>query len=77
MLGKCLDAPLGAAAGSKVQIWDCNGGSNQRWSFNSNGTISSASSGLCLDVSGAATANGSVVILWNCAGAANQRWNRV
>jgi len=77
VLGKCLDAPLGAAAGSKVQVWDCNGGSNQRWNFNSNGTISSVSSGLCLDVSGAATANGSTVILWNCVGAANQRWNRV
>ncbi len=76
VLGKCLDAPLNAAAGSKVQIWDCNGGSNQRWNFNSNGTVSSVSSGLCLDVSGAASANGATVILWTCTAAANQRWNR-
>jgi len=76
-LGKCLDAPLGAGAGSKVQIWDCNGGSNQRWTFNANATISSVSSGLCLDVSGAATANGTVAILWTCTAAANQRWTRV
>jgi len=76
-LGKCLDAPIGAAAGSKVQIWDCNGGTNQRWTLNSNGTISSVSSGLCLDVNGAGTANGTLVILWTCTAAANQRWNRV
>jgi alpha-galactosidase len=75
-LGKCLDAPLNAAAGSKVQIWDCNGGANQRWTHNSNGTITGQQSGLCLDVSGALTANGTQVILWQCTGAANQRWTR-
>lgn len=75
-LGKCLDSPTNATAGSKVQTWDCTGAANQRWTFNSNGTISNAASGLCLDVSGAATANGSPVILWTCTGAANQRWTR-
>lgn len=76
-LGKCLDAPLGAAAGSKVQIWDCTGAANQRWNLNTNGTISNAASGLCLDVSGNGTANGTPVILWTCTSAANQRWTRV
>jgi len=75
-LGKCLDAPTNATAGSKVQIWDCNGGANQRWNLNTNGTISSAQSGLCLDVKGNATANGTLVILWTCTAAANQRWTR-
>ncbi|MEU5907308.1 alpha-galactosidase [Micromonospora sp. NPDC047467] len=75
-LGKCLDAPLNASAGAKVQIWDCNGGANQRWTVNANGTISNAQSGLCLDVSNAATANGTPVILWTCTGAANQRWTQ-
>ena len=32
--------------------------------------------GLCLDVTGAATANGTLVGLWTCNGAANQRWTR-
>ncbi|GAA4250510.1 RICIN domain-containing protein [Dactylosporangium darangshiense] len=73
-LGKCLDAPTGATAGTKVQIWDCNGGTNQRWNLNANGTVSSVSSGLCLDVNANLTANGSAVILWTCTGAANQRW---
>ncbi|EWM12491.1 mannan endo-1,4-beta-mannosidase [Kutzneria sp. 744] len=31
-------------------------------------------SGLCLDVSGAATANGAPVVLWNCNGQGNQKW---
>jgi lysophospholipase L1-like esterase len=75
-LGKCLDAPLGSSAGSKVQIYDCSGAANQRWTFNSNGTISNAGSGLCLDVSGNATANNTPVILWTCTAAANQRWTR-
>jgi lysophospholipase L1-like esterase len=75
-LGKCLDAPLGATAGSKAQIWACNGGANQRWNLNTNSTISNAASGLCLDVSGNATANGTAVILWSCTSAANQRWTR-
>lgn len=75
-LGKCLDAPLNATAGAKVQLWDCNGGANQQWNLNSDGTVSSRQSGLCVDVNGNATANGTLVILWTCTGAANQRWTR-
>jgi lysophospholipase L1-like esterase len=75
-LGKCLDSPTGATAGAKAQLWDCTGGTNQRWNLNSNGTISNAQSGLCLDVYGNATANGTTVILWTCVASANQRWTR-
>jgi poly(3-hydroxybutyrate) depolymerase len=77
VMGKCLDAPPNAAAGTRVQIWDCNGGANQQWNVNSNGTISSVQTGLCLDVNGAGTANGTAVIVWNCHTGANQRWARV
>ena len=59
-----------------MQIWDCNGGTNQQWTLNANGTISGVQSGLCLDVNGNATANGTTVLLWTCTAAANQRWNR-
>jgi endo-1,4-beta-xylanase len=75
-MGKCLDVAPNAAAGTRVQIWDCHGGANQQWTFNSNGTISSAQTGLCLDVNGGASANGSAVIVWNCHGGTNQRWSR-
>ncbi|WP_374225371.1 endo-1,4-beta-xylanase [Micromonospora sp. C95] len=76
VMGKCLDVPNNAAAGTRVQIYDCHGGANQQWNVNSNGTISNAQTGLCLDVNGAATANGSAVIVWGCHGGANQRWAR-
>jgi len=75
--GKCLDAPLDAVAGSKVQLWECNGGTNQQWAVNTNGTVKSTSSGLCLDVYNNNTANGTATILWTCGSAANQRWARL
>lgn len=33
--GRCLDADLGTIGGqgTKVQVWDCSGGSNQQWFF--------------------------------------------
>ena len=74
--GKCLDAPTNATAGTKVQLWDCSGGTNQRWNLNTNGTISGAQSGLCLDVNGNATANGTTVLLWTCTARSNQLWTR-
>jgi len=76
VLGKCLDVAPNAAAGTRVQIWDCNGGANQQWNVNSNGTVSNAQTGLCLDVTGAGTANGTAVVVWGCHTAANQRWTR-
>ena len=76
-LGKCLDAPVGAAAGAKAQLWDCTGGANQQWTLNNDGTIRGGQSGLCLDVDHNLTANGSAVLLWTCTAAANQRWSRL
>jgi endo-1,4-beta-xylanase len=71
----CLDANnKGTTAGTKVIIWSCNGQSNQQWHVNSNGTITSALSGLCLDVTGSATSNGTLVELWTCNGGSNQHW---
>ena len=53
---KCLDAyDNRTTAGTKVEIWTCNGQTNQQWQVNSNGTITGVQSGLCLDVVGAAT----------------------
>ncbi|WIV56372.1 non-reducing end alpha-L-arabinofuranosidase family hydrolase [Amycolatopsis nalaikhensis] len=71
---KCLDAPTGATAGTRVQIWTCHGGANQQWRLNSDGTVAGVQSGLCLDVTGAGTANGTAVVLWTCHGGTNQRW---
>ena len=64
------------AAGTRVDIWDCNGGANQQWTLSSNGTVVGRESGLCLDVTGAGTANGTAVELWGCTGGSNQQWTR-
>jgi lysophospholipase L1-like esterase len=75
-VGKCLDSPTNATAGTKAQLWDCSGGTNQQRNLATDGTIRNVRSGLCLDVNGNATANGSAVILWTCTGGANQRWTQ-
>ena len=51
-----------------MDTWTCNGGANQQWNVNANGTITGVQSGLCLDVTGASTANGALVALWTCNG---------
>jgi hypothetical protein len=68
--------PNNAGSGTRVQIWDCNGGANQRWNLNADGTISNAQTGLCLDADNNGTANGTAVIVWSCHNGANQRWSR-
>ncbi|MFI2432998.1 non-reducing end alpha-L-arabinofuranosidase family hydrolase [Streptomyces sp. NPDC018693] len=71
---KCLDVPGNATAGTRPVIWSCHGGTNQQWRVNADGTVVAVQSGLCLDVSGGATANGTAVQLWNCTGSNNQKW---
>ncbi len=76
---KCLDI-VGAdfdsrKNGGRVQLWDCNGGKNQRWWFE-NGALVNAG-GKCLDVHNSdfdGRKNGSRVQVWECTGAANQKW---
>ena len=70
----CLDAFGQTTAGTKVDVWSCNGGANQQWNVNANGTITGVQSGLCLDVTGASTADGALVELWTCNGGSNQQW---
>ena len=58
-----------------MQLWTCNGGANQSWTAQSDGTLRNPQSGKCLDVSGNNPADGTVVHLWTCiANAANQKW---
>ena len=57
-----------------MQIWDCNGGANQQWTVNTNGTITGVQSGLCLDVTGGSTTDGAKIELWSCSGQSNQQW---
>ncbi|MER6597017.1 endo-1,4-beta-xylanase [Streptomyces parvus] len=67
---RCLDVPNG----SKVQIYSCWGGDNQKWRVNSDGSIVGVQSGLCLDAVGTGTANGTQIQLYSCSNGSNQRW---
>jgi alpha-galactosidase len=76
--GKCLDVPgASTAAGTQVQIWDCNGQTNQTWTHSSSNqlTVYGGGSTLCLDAYNNQTAPGTKVQTWTCNGGANQQWN--
>jgi hypothetical protein len=63
---RCLDVPKASTAnGTLLQIWDCNGGSNQQWVTLSNGELR-VYGGKCLDVPGSATAPGTRVRIYTC-----------
>ncbi|MGW1076025.1 glycoside hydrolase family 19 protein [Streptomyces sp. NPDC002537] len=73
LAGKCLDVPGGNTSnGTPVQIWGCNGGGNQNWTVNDDGTIKAL--GKCLDANESGTADGTRVQLWDCNGTGAQRW---
>jgi hypothetical protein len=72
--GRCLDVPNSTTTnGTQLQIWDCNGGSNQSWTLTSTKELQVYGS-KCLDVAGAATSAGSKVDIWDCNGGTNQQW---
>ena len=76
--GKCLDVPnLSTTAGTQLDIWSCNGGSNQIWTDTSSGqlTVYSGSSQMCMDAYGNQTTPGTKVEIWTCDGGSNQQWN--
>ena len=69
--GKCVDvAGASTVDGTKIQLWTCNGQSNQQWTVGSDGTLRSL--GKCMNVN--ATGNGSPVQLFGCNGGGGQRW---
>ncbi|MFF3438804.1 RICIN domain-containing protein [Streptosporangium sp. NPDC002721] len=78
---KLLDVNNAATTdGADIVQWTANGQANQRWRFQDAGgghyTVTSVSSGKCLDVYGGATAtaDGARVVQWTCNGGTNQQW---
>jgi hypothetical protein len=70
---KCVDDNAQSSAdGTKIQMWDCNGGANQQWTVESNGTLQVY--GKCMDITSANYSNGTLIELWTCNGGANQQW---
>jgi alpha-galactosidase len=75
--GKCLDDPDATTTlATQMQIWDCNGGTNQTWTHTSSGqlTVTVGGTTFCLDASGQGTSPGTKAITWTCNGQANQQW---
>jgi hypothetical protein len=72
---RCLDVPGASTTwGVQLNIYDCNGGSNQSWLLTPSKALVVYGS-LCLDVTGASTATGAKVETWDCQAGTNQQWN--
>jgi poly(3-hydroxybutyrate) depolymerase len=73
--GRCIDVPGSTSTnGTQVQLWDCHGGTNQRWTSTANRQLT-VYGNKCLDAYGQGTSNGTTVVIWDCNGQANQQWN--
>jgi hypothetical protein len=73
--GRCVDVPGASTAnGTQVHLWDCHGGTNQRWTYTA-GRQLTVYGDRCLDASGQGTGNGTAAVIWTCNGQANQQWN--
>jgi len=73
--GRCVDVPNSSTTnGTQVQLWDCSGNSNQRWTYTSSKQLM-VYGNKCLDANGRGTTNGTTVIIWDCNGQTNQQWN--
>ncbi|AEK46510.1 alpha-N-arabinofuranosidase [Amycolatopsis mediterranei S699] len=72
--GRCLDVTgRSQADGALMQVWDCNGGTNQQWTLTALNQLTVYGT-KCLDVPGHATAAGTRVQIWSCNGGTNQQW---
>jgi hypothetical protein len=73
--GRCVDVPNGATAnGTQTQLYDCSGGSSQRWTSTPSKQLQ-VYGNKCLDANGQGTSNGTAAIIWDCNGQTNQQWN--
>jgi lysophospholipase L1-like esterase len=73
--GRCLDvAGSSTAPGTRVQVWDCDSRTSQRWTSTPSRQLM-VYGNACLDASGQGTTNGTPVIIWDCNGQPNQQWN--
>ncbi|BCY09183.1 ricin-type beta-trefoil lectin domain protein [Actinoplanes sp. L3-i22] len=69
---RCLDVTgQSQADGTLVQIWDCNGGANQRWTATSGNQLTVYAT-KCLDAPN--TSAGTQVRIGSCTGGAGQQW---
>ncbi|MEU0667430.1 non-reducing end alpha-L-arabinofuranosidase family hydrolase [Streptomyces lavendulocolor] len=73
--GRCIDVPDSSTAnGTQVQLRDCNGQSNQSWTYTAAKQLK-VFGNKCLDAKAKGTANGTEVVIWDCNGGTNQQWD--
>ena len=73
--GRCLDAyDNQTSPGTKIEIWDCNGGYNQEWSATSAGDLRAYQGSECLGTQGGSLAWGTPVQIQPCDGSGSQQW---
>ncbi|MEB1610614.1 ricin-type beta-trefoil lectin domain protein [Xanthomonas campestris pv. campestris] len=74
--GRCLDIPGGSTQnGSVIQVWSCNGFSQQKWSLQRSGrSLLSNSAGKVLDIAGVNSESGAPLQLWDSLNSTNQAW---
>ncbi|HEX3685384.1 MAG TPA: RICIN domain-containing protein [Bryobacteraceae bacterium] len=72
------DPAFSSSLGTNVELYQANGGANQKWTFTSVGngyyTITNDSNGLVLDDPGFNTASGTKLVQWSLNGGNNQHW---
>jgi hypothetical protein len=74
-IGRCLDiVGDGTAAGTQVELWDCNGVGGQQWVQQADGSVLNPQSGRCLDSPSGNTANGTRLQIWDCNGTSAQKF---
>jgi endo-1,4-beta-xylanase len=67
-----VDVPNASTTdGVQVQLWDCNGNSNQQWAYTSANEFQ-VYGNKCLDAAG--TGTGVKVQIYSCHGGDNQKW---
>ncbi|HVK26683.1 MAG TPA: glycoside hydrolase N-terminal domain-containing protein [Actinokineospora sp.] len=73
--GRCAELAGGSSsAGTAVQLWDCNSGTNQNWLYKESTQAITGKDGICLDATGGSSADGTKLIGWTCGNQANQKW---
>ncbi|MER7284004.1 ricin-type beta-trefoil lectin domain protein, partial [Dactylosporangium sp. NPDC000244] len=71
--GRCIDVPNASHTnGTRVQLYDCNGQTNQAWTYTSSKQLQ-VYGNMCLDAAG--SGNGAAIQVYSCNGQTNQQWN--
>ncbi|MFG2821730.1 non-reducing end alpha-L-arabinofuranosidase family hydrolase [Kitasatospora sp. NPDC048365] len=72
--GRCLDVNgFTTANDTQLQLWDCHGQGNQRWTYTSSRQLMVYGK-KCLAARAKGTGNGTAVVIGDCTGGADQQW---